>query len=235
MTSRIPKIFGSAVLALGVTLGSVAPSQAAVMVLSYDPVYGSPFSNLAWRVTSRLHVNDGCTLASNQPIYAKPAECGHAQIRDTRLYFYDKNDLLQTAVETFFIGTYVADEPPPVETIIEETQQLFELAVSPAGVTGFQTTFSIRRQSTSPLGKFDVGGQQAWFSLSLSFGGAELVHFNTEGQSLSSAWAAGQRSDPQSPMLIERTWFETDALYAASLLPPQRVPEPGSAALVLAA
>ncbi len=234
MTSRIPKIFGSAVLALGVSLGSVAPSQAAVMVLSYDPAYGAAYPSLGWKVSADLFVPEGCNWPVFSTFLAPPA-CQGTAVRNTWLQFYNVLDPLQTVVENIFIGNYGRDLPPPTLNPDSETQELINLVIKQplfGAATSylFQTSMSLRQQAFHPI----AGGGDAWFSLGLSSSGAELIHFTSTTQTRDDALAAGQSSTGDVVYSAQR-FAGPDNTYVPPALVAGLVPEPGSAALVMAA
>lgn len=221
-----------------VALNPLAPARAAVMVLSYDPAYGAAFPSLGWKVSADLYVPQGC----NWPIfstYFAPPECQGTAVRNTWLQFYDLADPLQTVVENIYIGDYGRDLPPPTLFPSSETQELINLVIQqplfgePTNYL-FQTSMSLRQQASHTI----AGGGDAWFSLGLSSSGAELIHFTSLTQTRTQALDAGQRSTGQ-VVYTAKMFDGPDADYVPPLftagLVAQTVPEPGSAALVLAA
>lgn len=231
MNLSIIKALRAALLAACTTVGMVAPSQSAVIVLSYDPAYGAAFPALGWRVTADLYVPESCTF----PVFLtrfSPPGCGATAVRNTVLHFYNLGDP-STTVERLTLGDFGRDQSPLTLNPLQETQEL--IGVSQLfGQYLFQTTNSLRVQA------FDLiaGAGSSWFSLSLNDRGAELMHFTSSTQTVADARARGQFSTGEVTVSMDR-FAGRDQDYVpptfAAVVPTQRVPEPASGILAVSA
>ena len=254
----------SAVLACCGALLSLAPSQAAVIALDYDPNYGAPFPNLRWRASADLLVNPACgsgAFSRNfNPFDGLSAACRSSTVSNVVLYFFD-NNVPGVIADTIQIGTYGVDSGTWDYARNEQTQDLLKVSSdgTPQGY-GFQTSWSLWNVSTSYL------AQDVNFSLRLGlvFDGegwtssAELVHsyfgsedsaesrFDNGYKSQGGVTTTGYLYDGIDSAYLPRNAgvftpdptrysqiFVTTTVGALTL--PGTVPEPGSAALVLAA
>ena len=158
----------TAMLACCGALLSMAPSQAAVIALNYDPDYGAPFQQLRWQVTADLYVPSDC--AGSAPFSPGALDVGNpcrlSRVADVRLYFFDNSPIPNdpnVIVKRLDIGTYGAVSD--VISELGETQALVSVTPVSTSTQGFafQTSWSRRLSGNSSVvnGNFD-------FSLRLS-------------------------------------------------------------------
>lgn len=214
---QLHKTLGLACLSGFVALGSVAPAQAAYYIPTLDPAYGAAFPNLGWRAAGQLYVPDACEAAIGlgafvlTPFGPLPdASCASAQLQSVTVSFYD-TAAPPVTVETLNVGTFLWDSLP-ASTPDDVTQEMLQISYLGGDAVGLETSMSIPLLATHPL----AGGGSSYFSLNFSSSNGRLVEFGTDALPLTYA--------DRSSVSTEKAVFSI-----------QRVPEPGSLVLVLAA
>lgn len=214
---RLKKTLGLALLSGFVALGSAMPAQAAYYIPTLDPAYGAVFPNLGWRAAGKLFVPDACEAAIGLGAFAltpfgpqPDASCALAQLEQVTVEFYDTAAPLVT-VETLNLGTFLWDSLP-ANTVDDVTQEMLQISYLGGDAVGLETSMSIPLLATHPL----AGGGTSYFSLNFSSSNGRLVEFGTNVLPLTYADRASVSTE--------------DAVFSI-----QRIPEPGSLALVLTA
>jgi hypothetical protein len=230
---RLAKLFTLTALSSILSMGLMEQAHSGLYSLHEDPVYNvTQFSNLGWRATAQLYVPTNCESAvgtqtlGNQgldapvaPLFSSVVGCSGIQLLGTTLYLYDTAAPLVT-LDTLVFGTYgVAPSNTSYSDL--EDQTITSVSFTAGLVTGFTTSYGLRQAPADTLdghNNFDF-----LFRPSLDPLQVQVLHVADSGiQTLNAAFAAGQHNDPL-------------ATGGAPTISFNRVPEPGSLALVMAA
>lgn len=207
-------------------------SQAALYTLGYDPDY-PPIPGLAWRATAELFVPNLCaavvgtqTLNGGSPLlpaqndFSAVADCAGIKLANTVLYAHQSGNPVNV-YDTLNIGDFLADvnaDSSPGFSI--ETQEIYEVEFLAGEVVDFKTSMSLRLAAPTVDAVFNPG-DSFYFMLSLGATPSGVSLRNIEFGEPSTASAVGRSyvgtGDPTLQIMFNR------------------VPEPGSLALVLGA
>lgn len=237
MIHRGLKPLRGAVLAVCAALGMAAAAQAAYVEIIADPDYGPDFPGLGWRASAGLYVPDACLtsyvgldatlvqLATTPCTGTGPTD--RAELQDVTVYFYASGSP-SIPIETFVLGTYLADAPAAVADPNGLTQELIDFTVDGDNCSGtctslFETQIVSLNTSRSLIftGSNPLLGADRFFSLHFDDDIAQLVQYDQDlkevGRSSTARLTFGSvMSDDDYRRL-------------------RRLPEPGSLGLVLVA
>lgn len=136
------------------TLGLAAQAaQATYVVGTWDPTYGSPFTDLGWRGTVTVDIPAACLAQPGPAAYPVAGLCAPVTVLDAKVFFYDINDPFQTTIETL-------DFTPSLAVTSIGLQ-------SPGVPLGLQATSASVAADESTLAQF--ASSFASFSLELDF------------------------------------------------------------------
>lgn len=221
----------SACAAFGLLLALPA-SQAAIYSLGYDPDYPA-IPGLAWRATASLFVPDLCataagtqTLNGGSPLlpaqndFSAVADCAGIKLTNTVLYLYQSGNPLNV-YDTLNIGDYLADTNADSSSGFSvETQEIYEVEFVAGEVVDFKTSMSLRLAAPTVDAVFNPG-DSFYFMLSL---GATPSGVNLRNIEV---------GEPSTASTVGRSYVGTgDPTLQITF---NRIPEPGSLALVLGA
>ena len=218
VNSKMKRALLGAALCVATGLGSIAPAQAAVYSGRWDPAFGGIFPDLGWKGSATFIVPDACLgqsgLFPNDNLL-NPVCGGNAmQVLDATLEFYNHttDPLGLNILQTFSLGS---------EPLVNSMTLL-----TVAGVTnliGVDTGFF-----APALGTISIAGNGAFdFHLILSGDQAQLAYTRPIGTGPSCAFTIPGIYTPNPA----NCGFSQNSAHTTFT----RVPEPGTAALVLAA
>lgn len=91
--------------ALVLALVSPLSANAGLVTGSWDPVFGSPFSDLSWALKARFNVADACIgLGDGDHQFSSPPTCGVNEVVEASLWLFPTSSTAPTDFNNFGIG-----------------------------------------------------------------------------------------------------------------------------------
>jgi hypothetical protein len=166
MLKRFLKTVGAAATALALNFGAMGSAGAAVVVGSFDPAFGSPFTDLGFRGTVTMNIPDACLLNSGLTYVTDPG-CGGWSMVGGTVDFYNFS---------------LPPVPPTVETLAYTGGSLNVLNIVSGAVTAIGGWLATTEPSSSFDYAIDYGNYsqyQYYYAFDINFG-AFLIAFVDE-------------------------------------------------------
>jgi len=257
MKFRLNRVMRLAALSAATTLGMVGQSHAALYQGAWDPVFGPPFTGLAWKATGTLYVSSGC----GEDLEANPDPSGAVsfnsaaaaqlfveglcygeliggvfvfgiRLQNILVQFYNVTDPL-LILRTLSIAEYGWGSLTP-DDIDGETQFLTSVAFQGIVPTAFQTSYSFRGSLSTPAAGSCTNDPFTGYSYSARLGSAPItsgLQYYCDNDENDIGVATGRSSFQPSFVLTNEAGdriIENNPLINA-------VPEPGTLALAVLA
>jgi hypothetical protein len=210
VNSKMKRALLGAALCVAIGLASIAPAQAAVYSGRWDPAFGGIFPDLGWKGSATFVVPETCIAQSVLDGHAACVDGGMA-VLNANIQFYNATDPFEGVVETLNIGSPV---------LVNGMSLLTSDGVT--ALTGVDTGYFPKAQGSSSIAEYQ--GNDYYFHLILH--GAQAALFYTLNANDSPGCGTPPFNDP--PNLCGYSQNNAHITFTA-------VPEPGTAALVLAA